>query len=269
MLGYARLNLILTEGASLRNQKHHLMVENGKTTQHWPSADSFTVETFLCSWKLPQDERVIDLLKWRTNRPSRHQLEGILKSFDTIKSEEVAKTFPDLLDVLFDILGETSDWYIDKLVFDCLLRMFELVRDDTFDSLGAVIDQYIGERFSSPLVYRKLLVLSTEIVDSDFRRLMPCLPYVMRCIGRSRILHTRVDGDADRVQFQATLKGLLHQMFLASFRSKFFLWSLRAIGDIMPVNSNEMMDVYSAMELWYVMDDSDIWLYYYQISTFQ
>lgn len=138
--------------------------------------DSFTIETNLCSTKLTQDGEfsilqsptncvwplmlrnmiispvdLLGLLNWSTHKET---LAESLNSLMNVGPEEVVKFLPDILDALFNILDQNENpTKYDRLVFNCLIRLIEIVSDLKYQHFQSVLDLYINESFSATLAY--------------------------------------------------------------------------------------------------------------------
>lgn len=178
----------------------------------------------------------------------------------------MVKFLQDILDALFDILRESDndDGHpecstvneIDEAVFACLLRLIEIVFvSDMYRHFQSVLDVYINESFSATLAYKKLInVLKQQIVkevnDESLYRTVKNLPYVVKFIIRSRILHENLDDNKDHEEFQASLSDLLEAFVRLTGAEIPLLRSQGAVVKFLPIIAVDLMQVYSPMMLW-------------------
>lgn len=208
---------------------------------------------------------LLGLLNWSSNRKT---LKSSLRALLNVIDSEVVKFLQDILDALFDILRESSTEEglpeshvnaIDKAVFACLLRLIEIVFvSDMYRHFQSVLDVYINESFSATLAYRKLInVLKQEIEinmreehDESLYRTVKNLPYVIKFIIRSRILHENLDDNKDREEFQASLSNLLAAFVRLTGTEISLLRSQGAVVKYLPIVAVDLMQVYSPILLW-------------------
>lgn len=94
---------------------------------------------------------LLGLLNWTSHKES---LEQSLKALMSVNPEEVVKFLQDILDALFNILVQNDNpSKYNHLVFNCLLRLIEIVSDLKYQHFQSVLDLYINESFSSTLAY--------------------------------------------------------------------------------------------------------------------
>lgn len=94
---------------------------------------------------------LLGLLNWSTHKET---LAESLNSLMNVGPEEVVKFLPDILDALFNILDQNENpTKYDRLVFNCLIRLIEIVSDLKYQHFQSVLDLYINESFSATLAY--------------------------------------------------------------------------------------------------------------------
>lgn len=216
---------------------------------------------------------LLGLLNWASNRES---LEASLKALINVSPAEVVKFLQDILDALFDIFREsgtdegTSEGTvntIDNAVFACLLRLIEIVFvSEMYRHFQSVLDVYINESFSATLAYKKLInVLKQHIQvnmdtanDECLYRIVKNLPYVIKFIIRSRILHANLEENKYHDEFQESLRSLLGAFVELTASEKNLLRSQGAVVKYLPVIAVDLMQVYSPTKIWYVVASKNI-----------
>lgn len=94
---------------------------------------------------------LLGLLNWSSHKET---LEDSLNSLMNVSPEEVVKFLPNILDALFNILVQNDNpLKYDHLVFNCLIRLIEIVSDLKYQHFQSVLDLYINESFSATLAY--------------------------------------------------------------------------------------------------------------------
>ncbi|KAK6535635.1 hypothetical protein TWF694_002090 [Orbilia ellipsospora] len=107
------------------------------------------LSSYLCSTKFSQDETLLSLLHWKTNK-SEEELIGILKKFVYIPEIEIVKLLNRVFDALFGLLVERAgrDEFED-LVFAALVTVLNIVYDRRFN-LEPIVDDYASNHFGYP-----------------------------------------------------------------------------------------------------------------------
>lgn len=232
--------------------------------------DSFHIEINLCSTKLTQDVDLLGLLKWSANV---ERLEESLVQLMRVSPEEIVKFLQDILDALFDILVQNNDpLRYDDLVFQCLLKLIEIVSDKKYQQFQSVLDLYINESFSSTLAYEKLvnvlerhflnafnsiekepnLLMVTENDRPSEGRLYKTirnLQYIMKFIIRSRILYAKMFENRDKFSFETRLEELLGLFVQLIAMPSPLLRSQGAILKYLHVIASDLMEVYDPLKL--------------------
>ncbi|XP_052869684.1 dedicator of cytokinesis protein 1 [Anopheles cruzii] len=233
------------------------------------SKDSFTIETNLCSTKLTQNVDILGLLNWSSRK---EKMEESLHALMKVRCEEVVKFLQDILDALFNILVSNDDpTKYDKLVFECLLRLIEIVYDLKYQHFQSVLDLYINESFSATLAYEKLInVVQTDIRnainniskdrtvsniytvnanDEKLYRTTKYLQYIMKFIIRSRMLFADLNQDRDRELFEASLEELLESFSELIKYQNDLLKSQGALLKYLHIIASDLMQVYDPLKL--------------------
>lgn len=97
--------------------------------------------------------------------------------------EEVVKFLPDILDALFNILDQNDNpAKYDRLVFNCLIRLIEIVSDLKYQHFQSVLDLYINESFSATLAYewviKKYKFSSWQLISFASKLIQSFLTYL-------------------------------------------------------------------------------------------
>ncbi|ETN61959.1 dedicator of cytokinesis protein 1 [Anopheles darlingi] len=237
------------------------------------SKDSFIIETNLCSTKLTQNVDILGLLNWSSRK---EKLEESLHALMKVRCEEVVKFLQDILDALFNILVDNGDPdKYDKLVFECLLRLIEIVYDLKYQHFQSVLDLYINESFSATLAYEKLIqVVQTDIRnainsiastatlnrsasniytvnenDEKLYRTTKYLQYIIKFIVRSRVLFAELNQDRGREEFEAGLEQLLESFTELIKYQNDLLKSQGALLKYLHIIASDLMQVYEPLKL--------------------
>lgn len=220
------------------------------------SNDWFTIEINLCCMLLTQDVRVLKLINWAADKSI---MATTLTALCAVNDDEIVKQLPQILDALFEMLCFTSIAALEKLVLKCILKVIEIVNIERFELFQcAVLDEYVKDRFSSALVYKKLIRVmqkqivdySTTLNDRDLYRLLRNTQYIFKIISRSRQLYTK-QVMRDELEFEDSIQELL-SLFVSLTSSLKMCRSHGAIVKFVHVISDEWLTVYSPAKLWYV-----------------
>lgn len=137
------------------------------------------VNTQLCSTKLAQNERIVGLLAWRTDRQHlRENLDG-LRQNNTMSSKggtqlnqrEIMIFLQDLLDALFSILMDGNMKEYDEAILSGLSTLIQLLANERFKHFQAVLETYIREHFSHTLAAVRLIALITRRIETRITQL--------------------------------------------------------------------------------------------------
>ena len=107
-----------------------------------------SMESYLCSTVLSQDQVVLSILRWREQSDS--DLLVLLRQLVFVPEIEIVKHVSDLFDSLFAIIVDRSgsDEFED-LVFAALVTVLGIVHDRRF-RLGPLVNEYAEVRFNFP-----------------------------------------------------------------------------------------------------------------------
>jgi hypothetical protein len=232
--------------------------------------DSFVIDINLCSTKLTQDVDLLGLLQWQSH-PER--LEESLKQLLKVSSKEIVKFLQDILDVLFVILVENSDpLRYDKHVFQCLIKLIEIVSDKKYQHFQSVLDLYINDSFSSPLAYDKLIQelerrfletfnaiekMNPPLGDENFQAVehelfmtIKNLQYIMKFIIRSRTLFANLrNQDEGKFAFETKLEDLMGLFVQLIQMPSPLLKSQGAMLKYLHVIASDLVEVYDPLKL--------------------
>lgn len=130
------------------------------------NAQNFTmvrIGTYLCSTRFSQNEVLLGLLQWKSNR-SEDDLIATLRKFPYIPEIEVVKLLREVFDSLFGLLVERAgrDEFED-LVFTALVTVLNIVYDRRFN-LEPFVDDYAFNHFQYPF--------ATSCLIRSFSRLL-------------------------------------------------------------------------------------------------
>ncbi|XP_069043692.1 dedicator of cytokinesis protein 2-like isoform X2 [Lepisosteus oculatus] len=205
-------------GSGQQHRASNIATLKSSASLNVSTRDSFQISTLTCSTKLTQNVDLLGLLKWRSN-PS--LLEQNLRRLRKVEGGEVMKFLQDTLDALFTIMMEHADTETyDKLVFDALVFIINLVADQKFQHFNTVLETYISLHFSATLSYRKLMTVLTgylELREGEElnERLMvtfKSLEYIFKFIVRSRCLYHQLYEGKDAQQFSELVQQFLQAL---------------------------------------------------------
>ncbi|XP_057641703.1 dedicator of cytokinesis protein 5 isoform X2 [Chionomys nivalis] len=250
--GVAFVKLMNTDGTTLRDGRHDLVVYKGDnkkmedakyyltlpgtkaemeekelqasknpsvfTASKDSTKDSFQIATLICSTKLTQNVDLLGLLNWRSNSQNiKHNLKKLME----VEGGEIVKFLQDTLDALFNIMMEMSDnETYDFLVFDALVFIISLIGDIKFQHFNPVLETYIYKHFSATLAHVKLSkVLNFYVANADdpsktelLFAALKALKYLFRFIIQSRVLYLRFYGQSEDGD---EFNNSIRQLFLA------------------------------------------------------
>ncbi|KAF3942013.1 hypothetical protein ABW19_dt0207725 [Dactylella cylindrospora] len=171
----------------------------GYLSYHWNNisgAGNFTmvkVGTYLCSTRFSQDDTLLGLLRWKSNK-SEEELIAVLRKFVYIPEIEIVKLLREVFDALFGLLVERAgrDEFED-LVFTALVTVLNIVYDRRFN-LEPIVDDYAFNHFqypfATPCLIRGFSRLLSNPTDADsskrLRATFKVARHVFRFIGIAR-----------------------------------------------------------------------------------
>ncbi|XP_067684001.1 dedicator of cytokinesis protein 3-like isoform X3 [Haliotis asinina] len=127
------------------------------------SKEYLTVTTFLCSTKFTQQADLVGVFQSSSRQEC---IEQSLRNLINLRGQEVVRYLQDILDALFYMYGNTSSegerFKHSAEVFHALVHIFNLLQDSKFEKFLCVLEAYLEENFSYPLVYRDLLICLQE-----------------------------------------------------------------------------------------------------------
>lgn len=256
---------------TLPSEQFELLTTPKPTTSGFTllNKDSFVIDINLCSTKLTQDVDLLGLLKWLMDQ---ERLEDSLKQLMHVSPEEIVKFLQDILDALFEILVQNNDpLKYDDLVFQCLIRLIEIVSDKKYQHFQSVLDLYINESFSSTLAYDRLINVlerhflnafnsieketdpATDEADTPSERKLyktiKNLQYIMKFIIRSRLLYAKMNQDGAKFSFETRLEELMGLFVQLIQMPNPLLRSQGAIFKYLHVIASDLIEVYDPLKL--------------------
>lgn len=179
--------------------------------------ESIFIETLLCSTKLTQNSDLLGLLKWKAQP---EQIDRHLENLIKLDGQEIVKYLRDILDALFTMFTMENGNRLPQadLVFQALVYIFELLEDSKYEHFKPVMDTYIANHFSAPLVYRALMQclrenhLEAVITAEEHKPYQSCfkvLEYIIKYVVQSRLLFARATGGQNLEEFLTSL----HEVF--------------------------------------------------------
>ncbi|XP_069142265.1 dedicator of cytokinesis protein 4-like [Argopecten irradians] len=181
--------------------------------------EKLTVKTQLCSTKYTQTSDLLGLLQWKLPENQR-RLPTILEQFSKIEGVEIMKFLPDVLDSLFAIMTDScsnEDTNASK-VFQVLVYVLHLLKDSRFVTFLPVLENYLSDQFSSPVVHRDVLKCFAEGIhryynggDFPVSLCLKVLEKILRFVVRSRELQISL-GSGDEMEFKKNLQDLFAKM---------------------------------------------------------
>ncbi|KAG5670986.1 hypothetical protein PVAND_001211 [Polypedilum vanderplanki] len=232
--------------------------------------DTFVIDVNLCSTKLTQDVDLLGLLQWNNNTNKETLEISLNQLLKPVPSEEIVKFLQDILDALFNILVQNDEMLYDDLVFQCLIRLIEIVSDKKYQHFQSVLDLYINESFSSTLAYKKLIkVLESHFygaigsikksptlhddnenpAEKKLYKTIKNLQYIMKFIIRSRLLYAKLYQDHDQYSFETSLEELMALFVDLIQLPNSLLTSQGAIFKYLHVIASDLMEVYDPLKL--------------------
>ncbi|KAK6177339.1 hypothetical protein SNE40_015458 [Patella caerulea] len=128
------------------------------------SKEVCSVSTKLCSTKFTQNTGLVSILQWMINQD---KISEHLRNVIFLPSQEIVKYLQDILDALFSMFGakngERVPFALD--VFHALVHIFHILEDHIFDKFQFVLQSYLTDNFSHPLIYRDLMYCLQEKVE--------------------------------------------------------------------------------------------------------
>ncbi|XP_033744691.1 dedicator of cytokinesis protein 4-like isoform X3 [Pecten maximus] len=181
--------------------------------------EKLTVKTQLCSTKYTQTSDLLGLLQWKLPENQR-RLPTILDQFSHIEGVEIMKFLPDVLDSLFAIMTDgcaNEDTNTSK-VFQVLVYVLHLLKDSRFVTFLPVLENYLTDQFSSPVVHRDMLKCFAEGIHSycdggnfSVSLCLKVLEQILRFVVRSRELQLSL-GSGNEMDFKKNLQDLFTKM---------------------------------------------------------
>ncbi|XP_052676419.1 dedicator of cytokinesis protein 3-like isoform X2 [Crassostrea angulata] len=156
--------------------------------------ETMQVSTKLTSTKFTQTSELLGILKWKD---CMSDLDKNLDKLMKLQGGEIMKFLSDILDALFEMLqaGNQTPYYTK--VFHALTFILNLLLDSRFENFVPVLDSYLKETFTSPLVHTHLMSLFSSGIERAVNgesfpvaMSLKVLAPLVRFIVRSRELET-------------------------------------------------------------------------------
>lgn len=156
--------------------------------------ETMQVSTKLTSTKFTQTSELLGILKWKD---CMSDLDKNLDKLMKLQGGEIMKFLSDILDALFEMLqaGNQTPYYTK--VFHALTFILNLLLDSRFENFVPVLDSYLKETFTSPLVHAHLMSLFSSGIEKAVNgesfpvaMSLKVLAPLVRFIVRSRELET-------------------------------------------------------------------------------
>ncbi|XP_078309827.1 dedicator of cytokinesis protein 3-like isoform X4 [Crassostrea virginica] len=143
--------------------------------------ETMQVSTKLTSTKFTQTSELLGILKWRD---CISDLDKNLDKLMKLQGGEIMKFLSDILDALFEMLqgGKQTPYYTK--VFHALTFILNLLLDSRFENFVPVLDSYLKESFTSPLVHIHLMFLFSSGIERAVKG--ESFPVAMSLKSRSR-----------------------------------------------------------------------------------
>ncbi|XP_021713361.1 dedicator of cytokinesis protein 3 isoform X2 [Aedes aegypti] len=203
-------NIYLRLPCSATDKHAHTLESN--SPYHRSSKEAFFVKTVLCSTKLTQNGDLLSILQWR-NHP--HRIQDSLQRVLRLHNEELIKFLQDVLDALFAMFStdDGNSTPHSGLVFHVLVSIFSLMQSSKFQHFKPVMDAYIKDHFTAPLVYKGLLSSVQHLADwmntaDNLEPILQCfssLEFIFKLIIQSRKLFAHASGGQYEDKFKHDL----------------------------------------------------------------
>ncbi|GAB1608686.1 dedicator of cytokinesis protein 4 isoform X7 [Argonauta hians] len=158
--------------------------------------ETLTISSCLCSTKFTQNKDLLDILQWRMKT---EKIEQSLARLMIINGMDIVRYLHDILDALFDMLCTDSLKQYNQVVFDALVHVFYLLTTSMFKQYVPGFQSYLTDTFSSPIVYRYLLLCLKDNLDKIIngsqekilKEMLKAFNYLFQFIVQSKLLCNR------------------------------------------------------------------------------